>query len=680
MSRWQIKKVLFYSHNSLRVDLDFNLNDVTIIVGESYSGKSAIIETIDYAMGAKECQISGIVGDACSWVGVLWCRDKSHVLMIRRLPPLLAKSSGEMYYAAGVSVDIPATADEIVSNTNVKGALHEFEQQIAMADVVGTTSTNREGDRISIRNAMPYVLISDNVIINKVTLLRGMSEWKQSIVDSLPYFMGAVDETTAANEIKLRKLRTKLAKEERRRESSDLKNEASLNKGKELLLEAVEVGIISQINVESLGPAQVKAELGKVASWAPGTPTDATGADQLTTLYSLERDIVAELAKQRANQAAARSAVQAVTDFTSAAEEQKERLELVSFFNEKNQVDSCPLCNAHLGASAPAISTVQSALKQLSTELKEVGEDRPQIDSYIRRLDTEIEQTEGLLRRVKGQITAIVREEQNNSKRLDADPRRMRVVGRVSFFIEQTAEDPDQLNDSRYQDLLNAIEELESQVDAKAKLERITALQYQVSTIATGILRDMPFDPSYRDVQIMFNASDLTVKFVRGPRVMDMQRVGGDESYLSGRLSTVLGLHRVFSEGKRPVPGVVILDQVSRPFYNPELIKGEVPVSTSDNADLKQYFDAIFKEVDDQKNLQVIVLEHAYFSDYPRYQKAVSKRWSKLLGKLIPSDWPLMQIDGTLDFGPHPEPPAEEQIEKQSDDQTDEEAEGQAEV
>lgn len=148
----------------------------------------------------------------------------------------------------------------------------------------------------------------------------------------------------------------------------------------------------------------------------------------------------------------------------------------------------------------------------------------------------------------------------------------------------------------------------------------------------------------------------VTVKFVLGPRVMDMRDVGGDESYLSGRLSTLLGLHRVFAAGNRPVPGVIILDQLSRPFYNPEKFTEEVVINSADRTDLKQYFDVLFKEIDEQKTLQVIVLEHAYFADYPRYQAAVTKRWNSMSG-LIPADWPRITVDGTLKLAPHPQPP-----------------------
>jgi hypothetical protein len=61
-----------------------------------------------------------------------------------------------------------------------------------------------------------------------------------------------------------------------------------------------------------------------------------------------------------------------------------------------------------------------------------------------------------------------------------------------------------------------------------------------------------------------------------------------------------------------------------------------------DRKDLKQYFDAIFDEVESQKTLQVLILEHAYFADDERYIRAVRRRWTEA-ERLIPADWPKVQ-------------------------------------
>jgi hypothetical protein len=185
-------------------------------------------------------------------------------------------------------------------------------------------------------------------------------------------------------------------------------------------------------------------------------------------------------------------------------------------------------------------------------------------------------------------------------------------------------------------------------VDTDSKAERIKALEMQVSAYASDLLERLPFDKNYRDVKVMFDVRKVAVLFVRGARIMAMRDVGGDESYLSGRMSTILALQRVFSEGRRPVPGVVIFDQISRPFYAPENNPGEVVVQSSDRLDLKKYFDVLFEEVRSQGTLQAIVLEHAYFADYEEYQNAVLKRWGDT-EKLIPFDWPRHEVPGSSD-------------------------------
>src|SRR5271163_933489 len=101
MSRWQIKSLFFYSHHGDRVALEFKSSAVNIIVGISYSGKSAIIEAIDYCMGSGECHIPGIVRDACSWVGLLWQRDKTEIFIARKIPPIGGKSKEEVCYIVG---------------------------------------------------------------------------------------------------------------------------------------------------------------------------------------------------------------------------------------------------------------------------------------------------------------------------------------------------------------------------------------------------------------------------------------------------------------------------------------------------------------------------------------------------------------------------------------------------
>ena len=120
-----------------------------------------------------------------------------------------------------------------------------------------------------------------------------------------------------------------------------------------------------------------------------------------------------------------------------------------------------------------------------------------------------------------------------------------------------------------------------------------------------------------------------------------MRDIGSDENYLSIHVSVLLSLHRFFKLHNRPVPGFIVFDQLSRPFYPPDKMPGIVETrSDGERVELKKYFDVLFGEVEQESDFQIIVLEHAFFADDERYVRAVGGR--SLEGqKLIPADWPL---------------------------------------
>jgi len=285
---------------------------------------------------------------------------------------------------------------------------------------------------------------------------------------------------------------------------------------------------------------------------------------------------------------------------------------------------------------------VRTALARLDAELTDVSRDRPKIDAFTNRLKTDLAALGQQLEMVRGQISAVVRQSEVAADS-SIDERRLRAAGRVSYYLEtgnvaQTTSDR-----TRLEALDAEISSLEAIADQDAKAERLSALQLQVSAHATELLRRLPFDKNYPNCHVSFDARKLAIRFVIGPRVMEMRDVGGDESYLSGHVATLLALHRVFADGNRPVPGVLVFDQLSRPFF-PADQQGEIEVRGGDREELKRYFDLLFEEVAVRGNLQVIVLEHAYFADDLRYTGAVRARWTEF-DRLIPSDWP--RITGT---------------------------------
>lgn len=56
---------------------------------------------------------------------------------------------------------------------------------------------------------------------------------------------------------------------------------------------------------------------------------------------------------------------------------------------------------------------------------------------------------------------------------------------------------------------------------------------------------------------------------------------------------------------------------------------------------MRKHINFLFAETARRIGLQVLLIEHAYFADDPRYVAATRERWTRASGRaLIPLDWP----------------------------------------
>ena len=124
-----------------------------------------------------------------------------------------------------------------------------------------------------------------------------------------------------------------------------------------------------------------------------------------------------------------------------------------------------------------------------------------------------------------------------------------------------------------------------------------------------------------------------------------MADIGSDQNYLAIHIALSFALQRYFGEMNAPVPGVLILDQISRPYFpaNRGLREEKTIDGITEDADvqaMRQHIDFLFKETAKRFGLQVLLIEHAYFADDPRYVAATRHRWTRNSGEaLIPLNW-----------------------------------------
>jgi hypothetical protein len=361
----------------------------------------------------------------------------------------------------------------------------------------------------------------------------------------------------------------------------------------------------------------------------------------LTELTDHERRLRNERSRLLTEISELREVFQEASQFVTTTERQQRRLQVVDLFGSGDAlIETCPVCSNKIMQHTETLAHVRAAYRQLQLHLRTAERERPQIDDYISTLQTRIDGLSSELQVVTAQLRVVIRESGSIQENLDLNQRRMRVAGRVSYYLE-IADEVEAPPSTAHLDALNLrIAELQDALDSSNKMDRLQDAQRQVGMSADDILEDLPFASPYPERSVYINTRDLTTGVLTEQRRISMRDIGSDENYLSLHMSIALGLQRYFKLHDRPVPGFIVFDQLSRPFYPPD--KRPEIVSTHTDADrgaLKQYFDVLFKEVAGQQDLQIIVLEHAFFADDDRFVKAVGSRYLDP-EKLIPEGWP----------------------------------------
>lgn len=643
MKRWNIHALYLYSHHGKRRDIELVPGAVNVISGDSYTGKSALLEIIDYCLGANDCHIPGIVREATSWVGIHWRKSKTDVLMCRRVPLPTDASSEDFFIRIGNGILAPLTAEVIKANANRNDAMRQFEQCLGIGEVQNETfNKSRATKRVSFRNAMPYLLQSDDVIINKMTVLRGANdERRQSIIDSIPFFLGVSDADQVAKAAQLRRLKMQFESKTTKASLVSESAEALRERASSLLQEAVSVGLLDG------QPADIDLEravglLRAVASWKP-SPDSTPPNESIIPLQKRERQLLTEFSSLQDTIAGTTDVVESASEFAQTLQRQQAQVNVQEFFKIASPNDRCPVCNSSYTTPSEVLIRVQSSFQRLESDLKQVERQRPQIDQYAARLRERAEDVRRQLRDVRQQIQTAIQLSEALEAESNVDQLRHRVCGRASYFLEENPLSDGAQPSNELEKLAKQIEALEKELSDETRREGLQEAQRQLSASATQILRQLPFDSSYQNGVLEFNCRDLIAYYTYAERVMQMREIGGDESYLSIHIAILLAFHRFFLKRKRPVPGVLVFDQISRPFFPPDSFQSEVVMDSSviskDRDDLKRYFDVLFHEAEREADLQIIVVEHAYFADDPRFVAAVRYRW-RGRDKLIPEDWP----------------------------------------
>lgn len=640
----QIRDIVVFSHDGQRRALSLNTGRVNIITGASKTGKSALVDIVDYCFGAGECKVpEGPIRRSVSWFGLRLQLDSGQAFIARRCPGARAASSEECFVEVGDAVEVP-DASGLRQTTNTKGLGALLTSWTGIHDNLHEPPAGQTRAALSatVRHALALCFQPQDEIIRRQQLFHGAADnyFAQALKDTLPYFLGAVDDEYVYKREELRRLRVQLREFERQLTELKALRGDGTSKAAALLAQARDAGLSA--TVASTWEETVAALTGTMQMPIASVDVLIPDGQEYARLSEERNRLLKDQRKLRDEIAAARAFERDEKGFSREASEQRARLTSIGIFEGSEPGHSCPLCSRELpeASELPSVERIKEALTDVSSRLDSVTRAAPQVEKAIAELDSRLQRVQVSLAKNRSEMEAVRSSSDRLQQIQDEVARRALILGRISLYLESLPELPDtKALEQQAQRLRNQCAALEDELSDERVTERIDSITSILGQRMTGWARDLELEHSKFPLRLDIKKLSIVADTADGP--LPMNRMGSGENWVGYHLIGHLALHEWFTKRSRPVPRFLFLDQPSQVYFPPEKdVDGSMDIVSEDERHaVSRMFKFVFDVVEAlAPGFQVVITEHADINE-DWYKGAVVERWRGGL-KLVPDEWP----------------------------------------
>jgi hypothetical protein len=505
-----------------------------------------------------------------------------------------------------------------------------------------TPGQTRPALSATVRHALALCFQPQDEIIRRKQLFHGAADTflAQALKDTLPYFLGAVDDEFVRKREELRGVREQLRACERQLTELQSLRGSGTSKAATLLAQARDAGLSSsgadawEDTVVALQEIS-RTPMASVALEYPDGQEYSRLAAERDQLLNVQRRLRDEIS-------AARTFEREEQGFSREASEQRARLTSIGIFNGSDPGHACPLCSQDLPdtVAVPAVAQIKDALTDVSFRLESVTRAAPRVERAIAEIDSRLQRVQAALARNRAEMEAVRNSSDQLQQFQDETAKRALILGRISLYLESLPELPDtQALEGQARRLREQSAALEEELSDERVRERIDSITSILGRRMTDWARELDLEHSKFPLRLDLRKLTIVADTADGPVPMD--RMGSGENWVGYHLIAHIALHEWFTKRGRPVPRFLFLDQPSQVYFPPEKdFDGSMAkVGEDDRQAVVRMFRFVFNVVNDlSPDFQVIITEHADIKE-DWYQGAIIERWRGGL-KLVPDEWP----------------------------------------
>ncbi|MCD9498557.1 DUF3732 domain-containing protein [Photobacterium carnosum] len=632
----QIKKLALYGYNGQRRDIDFSLSKLNIITGGSKRGKTSIIEIIDYCLGSSECGIpEGPIKNTVEWFSILLQVDNQQIFIARKSPLKGKKTCSNAHFILGDHIEIPKSNIEISTTTNIDDVMDFLSSRFLVNDHITSVPLHqtRSEINISLKHAKFFIFQNQDEIANKKILFHRQQEpyIPQTIKDVIPYFLGASNNDEIIIKEQLRQLKRQLKKYNKQLFEIESLKGNGLNKGYELLAEA----IANNIKIDELNEIHSDSELinilHKLSDWKPLiSPVSSDNVEKINNLDKQRKLLQEEKRILSIQLNKSEEYNNTFNSYTNSNIEQHLRLSSINLFKDISE------------SNIYQKNIILESLSKLDDEIKKSTFIKPNISKKISNLKTKKNEVSDKLKNINDLLYQyrIKNKQYSNNQKLSIA--QATTVGKIQLYIESINWNTDTSKlDLKIKTLNNKIENLELDLESKNTQDILDSIINLIGYDMTKWAEYLKLEHSENPIKLDLKRLTVIAETPNGK--IPLSQMGSGENWVGYHLVTYLALAKWFITQNRPIPKFVVFDQPSQVYFPSDLYTtgslNEI-IDDEDRNAVKHMFKWLHDiiETELKNSLQIIVMDHADIEE-PWFQNSIiDKKWRNDIA-LIPLDW-----------------------------------------
>lgn len=610
-----IKSIIIFNKNGEKRVVPLE-NGVNIITGESKTGKSALVEIIDYCLCSTRCTIPKGKITEFSYIYTL-------IMSIGDTPYVIARYSwdegGKMFFSKEkknfTSENLQINYFEEKTALSYKDVKNEIEGALGLFVTNIVADAEQSGKKASLRNMVSYLFQHQNLMASKFALFYRFSDFykRKDVIDQFPVFAGMISQEYYSELIQLNTLKAQLRKSYKKQKANEKSTEYIKENLAQLLADyfaLLELDFDENISLQNMF---------KIASDLPEfDDTRLFGENKITERYNElnkelenlrneERDIILKIKN-----------IDNVSDtgnsFSRMLRTLKDRTSIVSIETDEY---TCPFCGQKCQEISNNDLKLIEATSWLDDELKITAKYTADFSEDVRKLNEARSKIDVQIRDILRQIKT-VEDKFISSKALVSKREKVNYAkARIKLYTEMNDSGIFETVDGDIDELKGKIVRLEEKIKEFDVDKKMLKAQNFLSDNMNRLSLTLDFEEEYRPINLNFGLMDGSFDVYQhqsSNENIHLYEMGSGANWVSCHIALFLSfLHYFAAQANSPMPLIMFFDQPSQVYFPQDDNKDEI--TQADLIAVNKMYKTIFDEVnfigkDTGRLPQIIIVDH----------------------------------------------------------------------